>query len=417
MSTIDPNRFASLAPLTPRELLDKIGTLQEASAKATSHAAGLKAEAKAELEAAEGFDAKVLDLVRCFRMNRPVFALVDGEFTTETPKGLDLWEASGQAATRERTQAEAATYVEPIHEHFGVGRVKERAFVRTLKTDALAAVWAVKGGEWRAAVGGVEVPGAPWRSAAEAMLASLTAAKSPEDEKTPELGWNQARDLPQLGEKAAEPAKADAPKAEPKRYLATYKGRRLSVTLETDPDKSTGWRARCATGEDVVHEGPELHPERADAMGHALAMAGYAETDPRPEWTPDAVEIQAEAEKPKPTKTRRPAAGPHDGKTFRATWGERSLSVAQVVAPGPWFAYVDGQRIGGEAGFPTAADAERSAEANLALPVGSSLGWIEANPSAPVEAPKAPASPAATPPASSDDAPAPRRRTRAAAAT
>lgn len=134
-----------------------------------------------------------------------------------------------------------------------------------------------------------------------------------EDEKT-----GQQRLFDGDGKSAPKP-----PEIVADRYEAAYKGRRLSVSKEADGK----WTARCATGKNTMNEGLKgEHDERANAMEHALTMAGYDTKDPRPEW--------------------KPAKAGYVGPTLYVVHhGKKKLEAARVET-GKWEAFVDDVSIG-----------------------------------------------------------------------
>lgn len=106
-------------------------------------------------------------------------------------------------------------------------------------------------------------------------------------------------------------------------YVATYKGRRLSVTREPDGK----WTARCATGANTENVGlTGEHAERTAAIEHALTMAGFDTKDDRPKWIAG----------------RKPYEGPT---RYTAKHKDRDL-VAQRLEDGKWSASIGTDKIG-----------------------------------------------------------------------
>lgn len=268
---IDPNRYVDGVPITPRQIIERIASLDDASEGFARKRDALKKEAKELGERVTENDDARRDLLRCHRMGRCVYQLTDGTITTEPPRGLELWDAAERAKKAERSQADAASYVAPVFELYGAGKAKGNGYRRKLEVAAEGTesatvkvgllVQTTKPGEWiaaRAKKGETweVLEGGPWRTAADAILSALAAVAWKGDAKGEVEGWEPCDVVAGLApvEKPAEPAKASKPK-------------------------------------------------------------GQAD----------------------------------DGAIYRASFGEgRSLAVAQVTAPGPWSAYVDQKRVGGD---------------------------------------------------------------------
>lgn len=256
MARIDPNRYVDSVPLTPRQIIERIGLLDDASAGFERRRDAITKDKKELVDKIKSNDEARRDMLRCHRMGRCVYLLTDGTITTEPPSGLALWDAAKAGQAAERSQAEAASYVAPIFELFGVGRPKADCFTRTLADGKSVLVQTEKAGEWIAARGvkggAWEVlEGGPWRSCADAMLAVLASVEWKGEAKDEVDGWTAIK----------------SPK---------------TIALVTAPA---------------------------------------------------------------PTKAAKAKGQPDDGTIYRGTFGERSLAVAQVAAPGPWSAYVDQKSI------------------------------------------------------------------------
>lgn len=161
--------------------------------------------------------------------------------------------------------------------------------------------------------------------------------------------------------KAPKPAKTleNASEVAADRYDAAYKGRSLSVTREADGR----WTARCATGEDTVHEGIKgEHEERAAAMEHALAMAGFDTKDKRPRWS---------AAKPPP-------------RAYTLVHGKKLLELVEQEG-GLWRPLIDGKGLGGD--FVLASEAAEFclSESGMTASLRTSAKWIPRNGAPPIE--------------------------------
>lgn len=343
MANIEPNKFKDGIPLHPRAIMDRIAEDLAKSAALEAEVAELKSSAKSKEKASEALVEQVRALSELHRLGRPVYELVDGSLTAETPKSLPLWDAVEKSRERSIEAEKASAVVGAIYAKFGEGRAEGIAFDRVLAGGVRAHVQTEAPGEWTATVGGQAVPGAPWRSAADAMLAALGFAKDLLASNHPERSWEVSAVVPTAAAK----------------------------TEEADDE---------GEGDDETATEPKSEAVRVpDSRG---AEVGVNVT-------------------PAPARTWAP--GPHDGKTFRSVHGGKGVAVSQPVAPGPWCGYIGTTKVGvigtdGKAAteFDTPEEAEAAVEATLPATNGKApkLTWLSNTPgdsaaeAAPPEAPK-----------------------------
>jgi len=256
----DPNDFVDGVPLTPRDLLDRIATLLAEVDGARARADDAKAEAKQAKEDADEKLEELGDLVALHRSGRPCFLLVDGGITAEPPRDLPLWEVAAKSQARAASQAESSPITAPVYLMYGEGRTDSLAFEREVRPAGVLFVQNEGPGSWSARVDG-EVIGLGWRSAADAMLASMAHAKA---EGEPEDSWRAVakRDpatLPAGETKAAEgetiPPAGETPPAAPAKpnpsaqaddgmiYRANLDGELVAVAQVSAPGPWSGYKA------------------------------------------------------------------------------------------------------------------------------------------------------------------------------